>query len=116
MPSSWRSRRRFVSNSAKTPEHVEEALAGCRIGIDRLFSCLQRRTARLDSPHDVLKVANGARQPVNSRDHQCVTLSRKNWSSVASSSRPSVLVPVIFSDRITVQPAAVRASSWMERS
>src|SRR5829696_9246227 len=37
MPSSWRSRRRLVSNSANTPEHVEERLTGSRAGVDGLL-------------------------------------------------------------------------------
>jgi hypothetical protein len=41
-------------------QHVEEALAGRGAGVDRLFGCLQRRTARLDGP--VLRRVAGARR------------------------------------------------------
>jgi hypothetical protein len=45
--------------------------------VDRLFRRLQRRTARLDGPHDVLKIANGARQPADPGDHEHVALAQE---------------------------------------
>jgi transposase len=42
MPSSWRARRRLVSNSANT-EHIEEGLAGCGGRIDGLFGGAEGR-------------------------------------------------------------------------
>jgi hypothetical protein len=38
---SWRSRRRFVSNSANTAQHVEEAFAGGGAGGDRMLGSLE---------------------------------------------------------------------------
>src|SRR5262249_36614394 len=40
----------------------------------------------------------------------------KKSKTVASSVRPVVLVPLVFSCRTTVQPAFVRASTWSEVS
>ncbi len=42
--------------------------------------------------------------------------SRRNCITVASSGRSSADLPDIFSERITVQPAAFSFSSWMVRS
>jgi hypothetical protein len=38
---------------------------------------------------------------------------RKKSIKVRSSSRPAVEVPLRFSDRITSQPAALNAASWI---
>jgi hypothetical protein len=48
-------------------EHVEEALAGGRAGVDWLF---RRRAAGAYRANDILQVADAARQPVDARDHQ----------------------------------------------
>lgn len=40
---------------------------------------------------------------------------RRNSSTVLHSSRPLVLVPLRFSDRMTSQPAALSAASWISR-
>jgi hypothetical protein len=60
MPSICRSRRRLVSNSANTPEHFEEGLAGSGAGVDRLFGRLQDGAPCFERPDDVLEVSYGA--------------------------------------------------------
>jgi hypothetical protein len=77
MPSSWRSRRRFVSNSAKTiclelgedPEHVQEALAGGRAGVDRLLGRLEARAASPHCADDVLQIADAPGEAIDAGDH-----------------------------------------------
>jgi hypothetical protein len=68
MPSSWRSLRRFVSNFANTPsisrKHLpaaSEVSIGCSVAF--------KATPRQD---DVLQIAQGAGEPVDSGDHQGV--------------------------------------------
>jgi hypothetical protein len=58
----------FVSNCAKTPS-MSEALGGRGLRVDRLFGRLERGTLGPDRPHNVLKITNGARQPVDPRHH-----------------------------------------------
>jgi hypothetical protein len=80
MPSSWRSRRRFVSNSAKTiclelgedPEHVQEALAGGRAGVDRLLGRLEAGAPPPNGPDDVLEVSDAPGNAIDAGDHQDV--------------------------------------------
>jgi hypothetical protein len=80
MPSSWRSRRRFVSNSAKTiclelgedPEHVQEALAGGRAGVDRLLGRLEARAASPHCADDVLQIADAPGEAIDAGDRQDV--------------------------------------------
>jgi hypothetical protein len=50
------------------PQHVEEALAGGRAGVDRLLARLERCAARADLAYDVLQVTNAACQATRSAD------------------------------------------------
>ena len=45
-----------------------------------------------------------------------VSPDRRNCISVSSSVRPLRLVPEAFSDLTTLQPAALSAACWIERS
>jgi hypothetical protein len=56
------------------PEHVEEALAGRGRSVDRLLRGSQRGGLALERAHDVLEIADRARQAVNPGDHERVTL------------------------------------------
>jgi hypothetical protein len=58
-------------------EHIEEALAGGCAGIDRLFGRLRDGTASPYSAHDVLEIADASREPINTGDHQHVTVAKK---------------------------------------
>jgi hypothetical protein len=108
------SRRTLVSNSANTPSMSRDY---CRrgAGVDRLLGRLEGNAALSKVVDDVLQVAQKPGEAVV-RVTISVSPSRRNSSSVASSSRLSVLVAVIFSDRITAQPAAVSAACWMDKS
>jgi hypothetical protein len=49
----------------KYAEHVEKTFACCRAGVDRLLGRLQGRAASLHRAHDVLKVPDATREPVD---------------------------------------------------
>jgi peptidoglycan/LPS O-acetylase OafA/YrhL len=53
-------------------QHVQEALAGRRAGVDRLLRGLQNRAACAHSADDVLKVADAPGEAINPGDHQNV--------------------------------------------
>jgi hypothetical protein len=61
----------------KHAEHVEKVFARCRAGVDWLLGRLQGRAASLDRAHDVLKVSNAAREPINAGDHQHVAFTEE---------------------------------------
>jgi hypothetical protein len=61
-------------------EHIEEALAGGCAGIDRLLSGLQDRALRFEGADNILQVADRARQAIDTRDHQHVTLAEQACS------------------------------------
>jgi hypothetical protein len=75
----------------KHAKHIEKALAGGGARIDRPLCGLERCTARLNDPHDVLQVADARR-------FMRVTMStsplRRKSSTVRNSSRPAVVVPL----------------------
>src|SRR4051812_17470154 len=72
MPSSWRSRRRLVSNSANTPSMSQERLARGRAGVHGLLGRAQGDAATPQLVDDVLEVLQRAGEPVDARDHQRV--------------------------------------------
>src|SRR5215213_5834770 len=61
----------------KHPEHVEKRLTRRRAGVDGLLGRPEMRTLRLHLAHDILKVPNGAGEPVDARDHQFVARAQK---------------------------------------
>jgi hypothetical protein len=58
-----------------------------------------------------LQVTDGARQAIDPRVTTRVSPFCRKARTVASSVRPSVVVPLAFSSRMTPQPAAVRAAT-----
>ena len=58
-------------------EHVEERLAGCGAGIDRLLGRFQRDTAGLQLVHDVLEVFQRTRQAIDAGDDERVAGAQK---------------------------------------
>jgi hypothetical protein len=94
-------------------EHVEEALAGGSAGVDRLFGGFQARAFCFERADDVLQIADRAREAMNASDISTSPLLIKS-STARSSARPCVLVPLCFSARMTSQPAARRAASWID--
>ena len=112
IPSSCRSRRRLVSNSANTPSMSRNALpaavpvsTGCSVARRATPFCLQL-------VDDVLQVLQRAREPIDARDHQRVAAAARIRAAACSSVRPSRRVPLAFSARTTPQPAALRAARW----
>jgi hypothetical protein len=91
-------------------EHVEEAFAGGRAGVDRLLGCLKRGLRTMSCRSPMLRARRSIRVPMRTSP-AC-----RNSSTVRSASRPSVVVPLRFSARMTSQPAARSAISWIERS
>jgi hypothetical protein len=59
------------------PEHVEEALARRRAGVDRLFGRLQRGPLGSHGANDILKVPDTPREAINAGDHQHIALSQE---------------------------------------
>src|SRR6516165_10683953 len=115
MPSSWRSLRRLVSNSANTPsisrKHLPAAVEvsiGCSRARSATPLALRARTMSCRSP--MLRASRSIRVTTSSSP------SRMNCISSSSSSRPARDVPETFSARTSSQPAAVRALFWIERS
>jgi hypothetical protein len=95
-------------------QHVEEALSRRSAGVDGLLCGFQDRPARPDSTNDVVKIADAPGEAIDAGHHQHVA-GVKNCSTVRSASRPSVEVPPRFSARMTWQPAALSAASWIAR-
>jgi len=58
----------------KDAEHVEEGLPGGARRVDGLLGRLERRALASKLAHDVLQVADRARQPINPGDDQRVAL------------------------------------------
>ena len=74
MPSSRRSRRKLVSNSANTPSRSRNALpaavavsTGCSVAFSLAPFAFQL-------VHDVLQVLHRSGEPVDASDHQCVAV------------------------------------------
>jgi hypothetical protein len=86
------------------PEHVKETFACRSAGVDWLLRGLQRGTLRSQGPHNFLQVPNASREAINAGHYEYVPLRRKS-RTVRNSSRPCVVVPDRFSERIVVQPS-----------
>jgi hypothetical protein len=93
-------------------QHIQEAFPRRRARVDRLLCRPQRGTARLHGPNDILQIADTTGEAVNACHRQYVTRPQE-WSTVSNSSRPSVVVPLRFSARMTSQPGhATRTLGW----
>jgi hypothetical protein len=62
---------------------------------------------------DVLKIFDRARQPIDARYHQSVTMSEKLEQQRQFRSSRARKLPLTFSDQMTSQPARRSASSWI---
>src|SRR5262249_8773602 len=79
-------------------QHIEEALPGGGPGVNRLLRCLQGRATGLQGPYDVLQVTDVLRASRSILVTMRTSPARRKSSTVCSSARPSVVVPLRFSD------------------
>jgi hypothetical protein len=78
-----------------------------------LLCSLECDPSGLQVMDDILEVADRTCGRRSTRVTISVSPDRMNLRSVSSSSRPSSLVPVSFSDRTIEHPAVTSAASWM---
>jgi hypothetical protein len=96
-------------------EHIDEGLAGCGGGVDRLFGRLQAGSLAAECPHDVLQIPNGSGQTIHAGDDQGVApadeLEDRGKLGSAGRAEPA---RDLRTDQIA--PAALREASCTVRS